>query len=96
MQHERGNFLNQEQKEVKQNVMEKLLESFNLIIDSGKFNDAQSLMDMITSILVMFNREVLFNTLTAFSINKGSSEFMDNLFAAIKSEVKNRIDITEH
>lgn len=89
---ESGNFLNEEQKNVKQKMMEELLSVINSNVKQYYtiFN-AQTLTDLIFSILIMFNREVLVNTITNFNIEHHRKDIMKNLFDTITYQVNNKI-----
>lgn len=90
---ERGNFLNEEQKALKQKIMEDCIESLfgNLKKNQCLFplddTGTQALFDMIFSVLVMFNREVLFHFLKSTGEFKNRKQLLNNLFSAVKDEI---------
>jgi hypothetical protein len=90
---EKGHFLNEEQKKVKQKIMEDLLDTLFLNYDKNKelFTDFQSVTDLLFSVLVMFNREVLVHYITVAGISIKRKELMKTLFYEIKDQVDKRI-----
>ena len=93
MQTHRGNYLNDEQKQVRQKIMEDCLNGLfdNLSSNQKLFTDAQSVIDLIYSVLVMFSRELLVNTLTATNSEHVRKDIMKAVFETIKSEVNRKI-----
>ena len=91
---EKGHFLNEKQKEVKQKIMENLMEGlFNPLQNSKElFDDPQLILDLLFSILVMFNRDILTHIFQTFSIEKDGSKIMRNLFEAIREEVVRKLN----
>jgi hypothetical protein len=90
---ERAHSLNEKQKQVKQKIMEDCLAGLfgNIHLNRNLFEDVQSVMDLVCSVLVMFNREVLthlFKSTNTIDIRK---EVMKNLFQAVKDEVNEKI-----
>lgn len=88
---QRAHFLNEEQKQIKQQVMERLVDSFNYIFEKMDMNDHQALLDMITSVIVMFNREMLTITLIGFSLPE-KDKLIDAIHEAIKKETLSKIN----
>jgi len=91
----KDNFLNYEQKQIKQKIMEDLLDSFNkntlnnlhiFSNENGSIN-SQSILDLIGSILVMFNREILTKYIMIFNLEHQQNIIMDDLFDTIKKQV---------
>lgn len=87
----KGHFFNEEQKQVKQRIMEKLMEAF-FDPEHENFkafkNDHQLFTDLVVSILVMFTRDMLINFFSSVPYSeKYQHEIMDNLFNHIKREV---------
>jgi hypothetical protein len=95
---ERGSFLNDEQKSIKQEIMENLINSlYEPLKENNKlFEDPQNILDLITSILVMFNREIIFNTLFTFGITNEGSRFMRKLFDEIRKQVAERVNLAKN
>jgi len=89
---ERGHFLDEKQKQVKQKIMEELMEALfgNLERNMELFN-LQSVMDMVGSILIMFNREVLVHFFTTCELTHVRKDVMKHLFETIRDEVNNKI-----
>lgn len=89
---EKGHFFNEKQKAVKQKIMEECLDGLfkNLEANQILFDNPQAALDLIFSVLVMFNREVLVHTVTATGCINNRKDIMKNLFETIKNEV-NRV-----
>ncbi len=86
-----AHFLNEEQKKVKALIMERMLNSFyGTMMENEKIFDNQSTLDLIFSILVMFNREVLMQTFIAGKFLNKRNMVMKNLFETIRSEVNKK------
>jgi len=84
--------INEKQKEVKQKMINELLESFSSnLIKSGKLFDTQSMVNLTFSILIMFNREVLIGSIQSFNLQSSRKQLMKDLFGQIKDEVNNAI-----
>lgn len=88
---EKDHFLNKKQKELKQKIMEDLLESlYENINDNQNILCAQSVMDLIGSVIIMFNREVIVSFIKSANIIDHRKDLMKSLFENIKFEV-NRV-----
>lgn len=88
---ETGHFLDQQQKELKQKIMEELMEAFfGNIQKNQNILTHQAVIDMFGSIIIMFNREVLVHFLKSFNLTHNRKEIMKNMFESIRDEV-NRI-----
>ena len=72
--------------------MEDALEAVfgNIKKNIGLF-DYQSLLDLVFSILVMFNRDMLVHTITTFNLEGNRKQLMKDLFEQIKEQVNNNI-----
>ncbi len=89
---ERGDFLDEKQKAVKQKMMEDMLEGFFGSLEKNKeLFTMQSIIDLSTSVLIMFNREVLVHMLNTLNLTHVRKQIMKSLFEAIKNEVDNKI-----
>lgn len=89
---ERGVFLDEKQKAVKQKMMEDMLEGFFGNLENNKeLFTVQSVMDIATSVLVMFNREIIVHMVTSLELIHHRKQIMKSLFESIKDEVNNRI-----
>lgn len=89
---ERGVFLDEKQKAVKQKMMEDMLEAFfGNIQENKELFTVQAVMDLASSVLIMFNREVLTHMLTTMNLTHHRKEIMKSLFESIRDEVNNRI-----
>jgi len=86
---QKDHFLNQDQKELKQKIMEELLEALfgNLKKNQDLLNE-QATADIIMSCLVMFNRDVLFHFIKASGIDaaKKEDDFMSYFFKTVNEE----------
>lgn len=95
-----GKLFNEEQKQLKQKIMEDLIDAFygnmEKTFSLKTFPDTnkellQFYADMLASILVMFNRELLSNFIVQFGQSRIAEILMDDLFAEIKRQVKENI-----
>lgn len=89
---ERGHFLNEQQKEIKQKIMEDLMSGLfgNMENKQELFTDQQSILDLVFSILVMFNRDVLSHVFLSLELSHKRKDILKNLFNTITEQV-NRI-----
>lgn len=90
---EEGNFLNEEQKIIKSDIIHELLNIFNesLRIHNDKF-DNQTFMDLIVAVLVIFNREIITKVIRSSNMVEMGDKIMDNIFNIIKEQVLNRLN----
>lgn len=95
---EKGHFLNEKQKLIKQKIMENLMDGlFNpFITNKESFPDLQSISDLIFSILVMFNRDVLVHTLVNLGLTNERKIIIENLFDEISKQVSERIKLQKN
>lgn len=89
---ETGVFLNAEQKDIKQKIMEDMLEGFfgNIQANCELF-DLQSVLDLTFSILIMLNREILVHTIKSFNLEGNRKQLMKDLHEQIRDQVNNII-----
>ena len=88
---ERDDFLDEKQKQLKQKIMEDLLEALFGNIQSNKdILTHQAVIDLFGSIIIMFNREVLVHFLKSFNLVGNRKDIMKNMFESIRDEV-NRV-----
>lgn len=88
---ERGVFLDEKQKKVKQKMMEDMLEAFfGNIQQNQELFTYQGVMDLSSSVLIMFYREVLVHLFTTMNLTHHRKEIMKAMFESIKDEV-NRV-----
>lgn len=84
--------LNDAQKKIKQKIMEDILQGlFGNLQKNQELFDLQSAWDLVGSILVMFNRDVLVHMFTSTSIVHCRKEIMKNLFSTIREQVNEKI-----
>lgn len=90
---EQGHFLNEEQKQVKQKIMEDLFEAFlgNIAKNQKAFHDMQSILDLSFSILVMFNRDIVTHIIKTFNLEGNRKQLMKDLFGQIKEQINDNI-----
>ena len=93
--HEKKYFINQDQKKVKQLIMERLMNTFPEILDQNnhvEFN-AQALTDLITSCLIMFMRDMFLNIHLNLPHNSETTinKIITCFFDAIRMEVNDKI-----
>lgn len=95
---EKGHFLNEKQKEVQRKIMENLIDGFfdPIITNNEIFQDLQPIGDLIFSILVMFNRDILIHTLINFGITTEGKTIMKYLFDEISKQVSERIKLQKN
>lgn len=91
---ETGEFFSLHQKEIKGTIMNALIATYNVMLeDNQKHFNPQLFADLITSILIMFNRDALVN----FFIGCGQTDYkitgpvLDQLFKTIKVQVMTRL-----
>lgn len=90
---EKKHFLNEEQKAVKQKIMETLINGlYDNLRESESLFDLQSGLDLIFSILIMFNRDVLINLMTNAGISNKRNAIMKSMFDTIRHEVNTKIN----
>lgn len=90
--YENGVFLNEKQKAVKQKIMEDTLTAiFKNIEDNKDIFDVQSILDLITSVLVMLNRDVLVHMIKCFNLEADRKGIMKILFEQVRDQVNNTI-----
>lgn len=83
-----GHFLNKKQKKIKGEIMNKLMESLFGTLEVNKTHlDMQSIWDMVGSILVMFNREVLTHMFMTTGTAGHRKDIMKSLFENIRDQV---------
>lgn len=89
---EQGHFLNEEQKAIKQKIMEDMLEGFfkNIAQNSKLFN-IQQILDLTFSVLIMLNREILVHTIKSFNLEGNRKQLIKDLHEQIKEQVNNII-----
>jgi FKBP-type peptidyl-prolyl cis-trans isomerase (trigger factor) len=89
---EQPHFLSDEQKAVKQKIMEQMMQAFfNNMNENLLLFTPQSALDLTFSILVMFNRDILVHLINSYQIERDRKEIMKQLFDTIKDEVNKRI-----
>lgn len=88
---EQGNFLNEEQKQIKQLIMEGLFDSLFGISEKHQTKfDNQTLIDLLLSCLIMFMRDTIVTIVN--SSNVSSSFIMkENIVNQIMKTIKNEI-----
>lgn len=95
---QRGDFLSKEQKQVKQLIMERLMESLPYVLErhpNVEF-DGQTMADLIVAIVIMFTRESLARLFLFSNVLDKRNEIMDTLFQTIKKEVNFQIEGNSH
>lgn len=95
---ERGNFLDDKQKKVKQEIMEKLIDGFFVTLHENQeiFMKSQDVLDLTFSILVMFNREILSHFITNMGMRKDIKNIIKNLFDVTQKEVFININLANN
>lgn len=90
---EKGHFLDEKQKQVKQKIMEDCLDGLfkNLHENKDVFPEVQHVLDLIFSVLVMYNREILVHLFKNGLDPNTRKQTMKNLFEHIKNEVNNKV-----
>ena len=91
-ENKQGHFLSEEQKQVKQKIMEDMIIGFfdNVQGNMALF-DMQSLLDLTFSILIMLNREILVHTFKTFNLQHCRKQIMKDIFQAMKDQVDREI-----
>lgn len=95
---EQAHFFNKQQKEVKQKIMEALMDGFflNLHENQELFQDPQAIVDLFGSILTMFNIDIISHLLINLGMTDQGSKLMRNLFENIRSEVVKKIKLSKN
>ena len=95
---ERGHYLNEDQKKVKAEMMKKMLLAFFETLGENQkaFQDPQAIFDLIFSVLVMFNRDILAHVLTTLKIEHDGSKIMRQLFETIRQEVTKKLKVGKY
>lgn len=90
---QQGHFLNDDQKQVKQKIMEDLFEAFlgNIAKNQKVFPDMQSMVDLSFSILIMFNRDMITHIIKTFNLEGHRKQLLKDLLGQIKDQVNNNI-----
>lgn len=96
--HEKGHFFDEKQKQVKQKIMENLMDGLflNLHENQDLFKEEQAIIDLFCSIIVMFNREVIVHFLVNLGLTDKGSKIMRNLFDTIRKEVVENINLAKN
>lgn len=83
-----GDFLTKEQKFLKGAIMTDWLEAFEKrILPNQKLFSLQQFADLVTSLLVMFNREMICSTLSVLGDAHNKKKFTQHLFTIIDQEI---------
>ncbi len=82
------NFFDKKQKKIKAKIMHECMDSVfsNIEENMGLFKDPQHIMDLIGSILIMFNRDLLIHTLVCMEITHDREKIMDSLFNEVRKQ----------
>lgn len=90
---ERGHFLSEAQKEVKQKIMVGCIDAIldNLAENQEIFQNPQHIADLIFSVLIMLTRDTLALTFKSFGIEFDSSNIMDQFCSNLKEEVSRKL-----
>lgn len=91
---QRGDFLSPEQKQVKQLIMERLMDCLPYILERHpniEF-DGQEMADLVVAIIIMFTRESLTRLFLFSNALDKRNEIMDTIFKTIKKEVNFQIE----
>lgn len=86
-------YIEEKQKVVKQKIMEDCLKGLfdNLNQNQGLFYSQQSLLDLMFSVLVMFNREILVHMVNATKMQNKRKDIIKDLFEHVKQEVDRKL-----
>lgn len=94
MTNEQGHFLDNVQKNIKADIMQRLMDVYfdSIVGHLDKFSESpQALSDLCTSIMVMFLRDILVHYIHSFNLESQRKEVMKSLFDTIKTQVNERI-----
>lgn len=85
-------FLDEKQQAVKQKMMEDMVEAFFGNIQQNKdVFTTKDIINLASSVLIMFNREVLVHMITTFHLVNNRKDIMKSLFESIRDEVNHKI-----
>ncbi len=90
----KGHFLSDKQKQVKQEIMEGLMDAFYGSIDkhSNLFvHDPQSVLDMGFSVSMMFTRDIIVHLLQMSGCQHKRKDIMKNFCEHLRNEVDHKI-----
>ncbi len=83
-----GDFLTAEQKQVKHDMMHALMTTMGKHLEKhGDLFNNQTLMDLVLSVIMMFTRDCLVNTIVSSNILGEEHEFLDVFFKQVKSQI---------
>jgi hypothetical protein len=92
---ERGHFLNEQQKELKSVITHMLIMTISSLMEGGienkVINNEQEEIDLLGSVLIMFNREII----SHYILNRpeiDAASFMDGFCMSLKEAIKTKID----
>lgn len=93
----KANFLNAEQKKLKQNVIEGLMDGLFGKIHSniGNLLDQESATDILISCIIMFTRECIVNFVLGSNINdspKEREELVGHILGIIQNEIMGKLN----
>jgi hypothetical protein len=96
MQVIKSHFLNNEQKQLKQDIMEELINGLfgKIQINIGGILTNESASDVLVSCIIMFTRESIINLVRGSNINgsiKNQTQFVDQILGIIKQDVINQL-----
>ncbi len=82
------------QRKIKQEIMDKVIPSIFLTLNryDKSFTNEQPLLDIIFSVLIMINREVLSRLIYASGSELHTKRILKDLFKAIENEVRKRLE----
>ena len=87
------NSFSEEQRQIKSDILEKLLDCyFNSIAENKPaFKSPMELSDLATSILIMFTREILTHYIQTFNLESQRKDIVKSFCELIREQVNNRI-----
>jgi hypothetical protein len=89
---EKQHFLNDKQKKIKQKIMERLIDAFNLSKEETKLFDLQEFTDLHMSCMIYFVRDFF----THFFLNSNAlgseDKLLNEFFKIVKAEIKAKLD----
>ena len=93
---EKAHWLNEEQKKIKQEIMEGLMNTMFTALNAHKDKfDGATIGDLIISCVLMFSREMLTNLIHNSNIQDQKDDFLDEICIILKKEVLERVQECE-
>lgn len=91
---ERGHVLDEKQKEIKQKIMQELMDAFYSNIEANKdilLHNPHVFSDLTLSILIMFTRDIMVHIMQIMNAQQYRKDIIKNFCEALKNEINHKI-----